>query len=348
MCQPLSEAKNIVEKQIASEAKKGAQAHCEADEKSWREQELARREQERRDRSRCQRVRDRCRDMMDGLLGRRQPPPPPPEWSGAQRKQCRKDKEESLRKEGQAKADKLRKADETSTDDIKTAKLWSLIVGEENVQGELRGGGDGSEVALRSPFLHVWSHHVDEPPSVSVEPGWIRVLPTFPTGTPAVSYQSPRVESFEIDVSSAKAIYYYHCTERGDLKLRTCTDNALWHLQWRYKFGVDRDAVTELKVGLGDAFRGYLSYMTGQFLSGVLGKVLVGVGRNGGAADRWQRDAGNRSARIDPQSIWLRRLTGASLTRNSGKIHGAFWLAPNELDKRISGSSAIMDIIYMR
>jgi hypothetical protein len=163
-----------------------------------------------------------------------------------------------------------------------------------------------------------------------------------------VSYQQPRVESFEVDVSSAKAIYYYHCTERGDLKLRTCTDNALWHLKWRYKFGVDRDAVTELKVGLGDAFRGYLSYMTGQFLSGVLGKVLVGLGRNGGAADRWQRDAGNRAARIDPQSIWLRRLTGASLTRNSGKIHGAFWLAPNELDKRISGSSAIMDIIYMR
>jgi hypothetical protein len=344
MCQPLSEAKNLVEKQIASEAKKGAQAHCDAEEKKWRDQELAKRQQAQRDRSLCQRVRDKCRDILRGPP----PPAPPPEWSAGQRKQCRKDKEESLRKDAQAKADKLQKADETSTDTIKTAKLWSLIVGQEDVQGEARGGGDGGEVALRSPFLHVWSHHVDQPPSLSVAPGWIRVLPSYPSGMPAVQYQLPKVESFEVDVSSAKAIYYYHCTERGDLKLRTCTDNALWRLQWRYKFGVDRDAATELKVALGDSVRGYVGYMTGQFLSGVLGKILSGLGKSGGAADRWQRDAGNRAARIDPESIWLRRLTGAALTRNSGKIHGLFWFAPNELDKRISGSSALMDVLYLR
>jgi len=349
VCQPLSDAKNIVEKQIDSEAKNGAKSHCDDEEKKWRDQEQARREQAHRDRTFCQRFRDRCRDIVRGVRGQPSPPPPPPpEWSSAQRRQCRDDKEKTLRKDAQAKADKLRRADETSTDTIKTAKLWSLIVGEENVQGEAQGGGDGGEVALRSPFLHVWSHHVDEPPSISVEPGWIRVLPRFPTGTPTVDFQRPRVESFEANVSSAKGIYYYHCTERGDLKLRTCTDNSLWHLQWRYKFGVDRDAATELSVALGDSVRGYLGYMTGQFLSGVLGRALSGLGRDGGAADRWQRDAGNRAVRIDPESIWLRRLTGAALTRNSGKIHGVFWAAPNELDKRVSGSGAIMDAIYLR
>jgi hypothetical protein len=287
----------------------------------------------------CQRVRDRCRDIMRGIMGRPAPPAPPPEWRAAQRKKCRKDKEDTLRKDAQEKADKLRKADETSTDTIKTAKLWSLIVGEET---------EGGELALRSPFLHVWSHHVDEPPAVAVEPGWIRVLPSFPSGMPTVNYQLPRVESFEMDVSSAKAIYYYLCSERGDLKLRTCTDNALWRLHWRYKFGVDRDAATELAVAVGDSVRGYLGYMTGQFLSGVLGKVLSGLGKSGGAADRWQRDAGNRAVRIDPESIWLRRLVGATLTRNSGKIHGAFWFAPNEVDKRIAGSGALMDVLYLR
>lgn len=344
MCQPLSEAKNVVEKQIASEAKKGAQAHCEADEKSWRDQELARREQEQRDRSMCERFRDRCKDIVRGITGRPKPPSPAPEWSAAQRKQCRKDKEESLRKDAEKKAEKLRDTDKDSTKDIKTAKLWSLIDAD-NTTG---APGGGKDVALQSPFLHVWSHHMDEPPSVSVEPGWIRVLPNLRSHMPSVDFRLPRVESIEPNVSSAKAIFYYRCSEAGDAGMRTCGDNALWRLHWRYRFSVDRDAANELKMAIGDSAKGYIGYMTGEFLSGVLGRVLSGLGKNGGAADRWQRDAGSRAVKIDADSIWLRRLTGATLTQNSGKTYTTQWFVPDKVTGAISDSKTLTDILYLR
>jgi hypothetical protein len=332
MCQPIGEAKNLIEKQIGKEAKAGANKHCDQEEKDWSDGEVKRREEAQRNKPVCNRVLQSCKDAWQRWRGTYQPPPTP-KWDDKKRKDCRKEKEEKLAKEARDKADKLATDNQLQTDSIKTAKLWSLIYADSATE---------PEVAVQSPFLHVWAHHVE--PEVDLTPGWIRLLPGLPT---RVEVQTPAV-SFEPNASSAKGAVYYHCVEAGNLKLRTCADNAMWNMRWRYKLGVDRDAAVELQNLVGDSIRGYFGYIQGQFYSGVLGKLLAKAGGSK-KVDEWNRDSKNPAVKIDTDSIWLRRLTGSVLQRSSGKVHGVFWGAPNGVDLMLGEhGKPVVDFIYLR
>jgi hypothetical protein len=318
MCQPVSEAKNIIEKQIGSQAKKGAETQCAADEATWRADELRRIEEARRGAPVCDRMLDWCKRKWEDFRGRTRPPPDP-KWSDAERKKCRSEKEKKLKDDAQAKANELEKTQQASTDDIKTAKLWSLVNGDE----------DGTMLAAVSPILHVWSHHSE--PALETSPGWVDLIPKTPDGKPYIDVQLPSI-AFEPNVSSAKAAYYYNCVEKDDVKFRTCFDNSMWNLRWRYVLGVDRDAGQELQQLLGDSVRGLLGYGVGQGLSFAIGKVLGSFAKR---TDGWQTDRANPAVKIDPDALWLRRLTATLTQQRSGKIHWAFWLGPNTADKYV-------------
>jgi hypothetical protein len=335
MCQPVNEAKNLIEAKIGSEAKKGADAHSKQEESDWQKSESERREQERKGAPVCDRVQQWCKDAWAKFRGTYQPPPAP-EWDEKRRKDCRKDKQKELAKKAREEADKVGKENQALTENIKTAKLWSLVYAVADTEPEM---------AITSPFLHVWSHHVE--PEIALRPDWLRILPPIAGRGFPIEMQAP--VTFEANASSAKAGYYYLCVEYKTVKLRNCFDDSLWQMHWRYKLGLDRNAGVEYGTAVSDSIRGYFGYMQGQFLSGMLGKLLAKAGGSG-RVDDWNRDSKSPSVKIDPHSVWLRRLTQPMLQASSGKIHGVFWGIPNYVDGKLDkpAMEPVMNAIYLR
>lgn len=328
MCQPLSEARNLVERQIESQAREGAENRCTQEESEWRDAQLQQREEERNARSRCQRFVDGCRERWQRWRGTYEAPPDPT-WSRQRRADCRRDRRRQLEEDGRRDAERIERSEQGSTDTIKTAKLWNLIVPAQDAGGSL---------SPHNPFLHVWSQRIA--PEMDLSARWRPLLrmPQRGAGVPGVPL--PSVDSFEMNASSAKALFYHQCAEP---EAPACMDNSMWRMRWRYRFGVDRDASEELINALGDSVRGYLGHLEGQLLSAGLGRLLQGIGRSN-RVENWQRDRGNPAARVDVHSIWLRRLLGAGLTARSGRIHCAFWCSP--LTNQIP--SHVTDKLYFR
>ena len=276
LCQPLSEAADILAQGLESqiqeqlpgarreEANRWATQRCQ--EEADRDGENFRARQQRRNRNRS-----RSQLMAQCVRGRAG------EWLGQPRYRAERERfEDDYRSRQRAEFDRVqqRRAQETNTDNIKTAKRWGMI----SDTAHTLAAGNGVRKLESNPFLSSLAQYQGasgEQNAGAIHSPVIRRLA-------GVSTAPARVQGFEMDWSSARARIYFDCAARDVLNrqgaddgIHICADNAMWRPGgWRWLMAVDRPALDDLADAGRQALAGVAAWFTGAVAQDLLGRAV--------------------------------------------------------------------------
>jgi hypothetical protein len=337
MCQPMSEAKDKLKAKIEEEGQKAldgeaeriATASCEADREAGRETRGARRNPNR----------SNAHQMRNCIRGRAG------QWKGSDEG---REFREGYERDRHAEIDQAEAQHAASTEEIKTAKIWSLISDKAStVEGEGQMPEVESNLFLSTYAIYkgdqVRERHVGEVRSPTV-----RALAGIAPGESGTGGGGSW--EFETDWSSARGRIYFDCSGtsltrgNGGDGIHSCADNSMWRPGgWSWALGRDRSPVDELGETGRQALTGYLGFLTGEVLQSVLGRVLSPLLARGqdvrlpGRGDR-VNDMGRRAderATRGAFSNWIQRIGSTAAhpggAERFGANHAADWWVGNNV-----------------
>lgn len=193
--------------------------------------------------------------------------------------------EKEHRDQAKARIDSLQKASE-SVETIKTAKIWNFV---DNSASALETGMDDLD---SNAFLDAYSLYMGE--SIENHAG-VLSSPFLKMLTDQCKGCTETLESFEPDISSARARIFFDCDSRDLLRrdsgagsIHSCSDNSLWRPGgWMWVLGVDKSPGEVMRGTAEQALKGYIGNLAGNVFQERASKVL------GWAVDRFVKPGRN-------------------------------------------------------